>query len=253
MTHIYPNRPMPQETSKSEQSEQRENGTRDGQHGENKQSRHQQFRQSLHHAAMQATTKGAPEGGKLATSAATFTDLMRAVSNTEDEGQAKSQNGEKEGQDPRSGREPNFAMTILPGDRIAPTTDVQATKPAVRMDAQVEKVMAAVEAEIAAGRTAELTQGHRGSLTLSFPLPVPALGISGAMVKIDGNVMELVLAGTQRLPADAENALRDLARSLAARHPNKTVKVTHEADATTPAAPAEAEKPATTASGMRIL
>ena len=144
-------------------------------------------------------------------------------------------------------------MTVLPGDRVALATDLQTTKPAIRMDAQIEKVIAAVEAEIAAGRTAELTQGNRGSLMLSFPLPVPSLGISGAMVKMDGNVMELVLAGAQRIPADAENALRDLARALAARHPNKTVKVTHEAQAGAATQPTEQEKPATTAGGMRIL
>ena len=133
----------------------------------------------------------------------------------------------KRGRDER----PDFALTVLPGEgRPAPGTTAfsPAAPDTLRQEARVERVLAAIDAEIAAGRSASLTRGGRGELTLSFPLPAPTLGIEAVRVVLDGARLELVLTGAGRLPEGAEAALRALAQGLAARHPGRTVTLRRE-------------------------
>lgn len=228
MTHINPNQPV-QPQPKTEQAELPRQGS-EGRGGFNaKQFGQQSLKNGARGTNEHAGAKNAADVGKMERSAATFAALLgTGTEHAEKEllpGQSRDETG-----DQKPGREPNFAMTVLPGDKISAQSDVSPLKANPRMEAQVEKTMAAVEAEIAAGRAAEISRGNRGALTLSFPLTVPMLGITGAAVKLDGNVLELVLSGASNLPAGADAALRDLARNLGARHPNKTIKLFHEAE-----------------------
>ena len=126
---------------------------------------------------------------------------------------------------------PDFALTVLPGEgrpAAGPGGPVHVAADGIRHESRVERVMAAIDAEIAAGRTVALTRGGRGELTLSFPLPAPTLGIEAVRVVLDGARLELVLTGAGRLPEGAEAALRALAQGLAARHLGRTIILRRE-------------------------
>ncbi|MCL3883308.1 hypothetical protein [Marivita sp. GX14005] len=138
-------------------------------------------------------------------------------------------------EDARRGSDMAFVVTILPGERPA-APPVPSHYDAARMEARVERVLAAVQGELSAAPT---LHGGRG-MSLSFPLAVPGLGIAGVTLMLSQGALDVTLAGQGPLGAAQQAALRDLAASLAQRHPNRTVRVRREeaeADPALPSAP----------------
>ncbi|MFP7674939.1 hypothetical protein ACG74X_16435 [Marivita sp. S0852] len=136
--------------------------------------------------------------------------------------------------DARRGPDVAFIVTVSPGERPA-AVPAPSQYDAARMEARVERVLAAVQSELAAAPT---LSGGRG-LTLSFPLAVPGLGIAGVMLVMSQGGLDLTFTGSGALDAAQQAALRDLAASLAQRHPNRTVRVRREeAEADTALPPA---------------
>ncbi len=116
---------------------------------------------------------------------------------------------------------------------VIPRAEPGAPPPARAADpanpAQAQKIEALVDrimSEIDAGQRATIRHGTGGALTVSFPLTDMGLMISRIALTVQGGTLTVTLSTIGDGPDEA--ALRDLAQSLANRHPSKTVRICRE-------------------------
>ena len=120
-------------------------------------------------------------------------------------------------------------LVVIPRGELASfAAQRTAEAPAPARASQIEAVVERIMNEISAGQRVGIQRGAGGALTVSFPMGQTALGISAIALTMTPDTLTVALSITGKGPEDS--ALRDLAQSLATRHPTKTVRIVREAD-----------------------
>lgn len=118
-------------------------------------------------------------------------------------------------------------LVVIPRAEPGAPPPARAAEPANPAMAQkIEALVDRIMAEIEAGQRATIRHGAGGALTVSFPLTDMALMISRIALTVQGATLTVTLSTIGDGPDEA--ALRDLAQSLATRHPTKTVRICRE-------------------------